>query len=79
MGEERERAWVTRREKYGPRGHGSSYSRSARTNGLLDLVIRLHVEGVLSEGQVAKASGLGRVEIRRLADMPTPTPSEPTP
>ena len=37
-------------------------------DGLLDLAIRLHVEGVLSEGQVAAASGLDRVEIRRRAD-----------
>lgn len=37
-------------------------------NGLLALAIRLHVEGVLSEGQVATAAGLDRVEIRRLSD-----------
>lgn len=39
-----------------------------RMSRLLDLAIRLHVEGVLSEGQVATASGLDRVEIRRRAD-----------
>lgn len=34
----------------------------------LDLIIRMHVEGVLSEGQVQAATGLDRVDIRRLAD-----------
>lgn len=28
----------------------------------------MHVDGTLSEGQVASASGLDRVEVRRLAD-----------
>ena len=64
----RKRAWETRRARYGEQGHAGSYSRSHPHSGLLALVIRLHVEGVLSEGQVASASGLSRVEIRRLAD-----------
>lgn len=36
--------------------------------GLLRLVIRLHVNRDLSEGQVVSASGLDRIEIRQLAD-----------
>jgi hypothetical protein len=39
-----------------------------RYQAMLDALIRLHAEGVLSEGQVAKATGLDRVEIRRRAD-----------
>ncbi len=35
--------------------------------GALGLITRLHVEGVLSEGQVAQATALDRVEIRRRA------------
>lgn len=67
----RKRAWETRRKKYGERGHNSNYIRySVPVNyqGMLDMIIRLHVEEVLSEGQVAKATGLPRVEIRKLAD-----------
>lgn len=65
--EVRRKAWETRRAKYGPRGHAGSYSRASH-RGLLALVIELHTEGVLSEGQVAKASGLDRVTIRHMAD-----------
>lgn len=36
--------------------------------GMLALIIELHVEGVLSEGQVQKATGLDRVRIRELAE-----------
>jgi hypothetical protein len=65
-------AWKTRRAKYGPKGHVGSYSRRIGAHpcedcrGLLDLVIRLHREGVLSEGQVSRASGLDRVTVRAL-------------
>ena len=46
----RRRAWATRREKYGARGHGGAYTRgpSAAGVGALRMVIRLHAEGVLS-------------------------------
>ena len=67
----RRTAWETRRAKYGPKGHAGRYGR-ARPNRLLDLVIRLHVEGVLSEGQVAAAAGIDRVSVRRLADASKP-------
>lgn len=40
----------------------------ARNDRLLDLALRLHAEELLSEGQIAEAAGLDRVEIRRLAD-----------
>lgn len=71
----RSKAWATRRRKYGPRGHAGSYSRSPApaaslpdTWGMLNLIVRLHAEGVLTEGQVAKATGYDRVEVRRLQD-----------
>lgn len=73
MREARRKAWETRRAKYGPSGHGSSYSRGSaapalNVSGMWTLIIRLHVEGVLSEGQVARSTGAHRVEIRRAAD-----------
>ncbi len=36
--------------------------------GALRLVVQMHVDGTLSEGQVTAATGLDRVEVRRLAD-----------
>jgi hypothetical protein len=32
------------------------------------MLARLHNEGILSEGQAAKATGLGRIELRKLCD-----------
>jgi len=71
VAEIRKASWETRRKKYGSHGHSGSYScRYAKDNvrGMVDLIIRLHREGVLSEGQVAKATGMDRIAIRRLAD-----------
>lgn len=64
----RKRAWETRRAKYGPRGHGGGYGRGPGERGALRLVILMMNEGLLSEGQVSKATGLDRVTIRMLAD-----------
>ena len=64
----RKRAWETRRKKYGPMGHRGYRRQVANYDGMLSLIIRLHNEGTLSEGQVAKATGLHRIEVRRLAD-----------
>jgi hypothetical protein len=67
----RKRAWETRREKYGPRGHCGSYAASGRCGAcqsMTDMIVRLHVEGVLSEGQASKATGLDRVALRIKAD-----------
>ncbi|WP_280938467.1 hypothetical protein [Sinorhizobium sp. A49] len=33
-----------------------------------DMLIKMHVEGVLSEGPVAKATGFHRIAIRKMAD-----------
>lgn len=72
----RKRAWKTRREKYGARGHSGTYHHprpiytarwNERLNTMQDALIRLYREGVLSEGQVSKATGLDRVSCRDLA------------
>lgn len=60
----RKQAWATRRANYGPQGH-RGYTPRQSNGGALLLVLQLHAEGVLSEGQVAQATGLDRVEIRR--------------
>jgi hypothetical protein len=79
IGGARKRAWETRRRKYGPKGHGSSYSRTqgacASCQRMTDLIVRLHVEEVLSEGQAARATGLHRIDLRKLADDVINTPS----
>lgn len=67
----RRKAWETRRAKYGPRGHAGSYDRSPGSGfgqGMIALLVQLHREGVLSEGQVRRATGLDRVTIRAMAD-----------
>lgn len=49
--------------------HGSSAEQLRRaSSGAVDLLIKLYNEGALSEGQVAKATGLHRIDIRRRAD-----------
>ena len=69
----RSKAWETRRAKYGPRGHNSGYARGGRARTALGtlglkLIVRLHEEGTLSEGQCCKALGLDRVEWRAICD-----------
>ena len=69
----RHRAWKTRRQKYGPRGHNSTYSRPAigpcdECRRLTNYIVRLHINGTLSEGQAASALGRGRIYLRILAD-----------
>ena len=39
-----------------------------RSRALRDLVIDLHREGILSEGQVSKAAGIDRVKVREFSD-----------
>jgi hypothetical protein len=70
LAETRKKAWETRRALYGPMGHGRAYSGHLKLNitGMRDLIIRLMADGVLSEGQAAKATGLHRITIRKLAD-----------
>lgn len=72
LSEVRRRAWATRRERYGNAGHNSSYSRSPgaceHCERMTAALVRLYHLGDLSEGQAAKATGLHRIELRRLAD-----------
>ncbi|RVP13103.1 hypothetical protein CN085_19520 [Sinorhizobium meliloti] len=72
ISERRKRAWETRREKYGDHGHNGSYSRNpgpcSDCERMRAYLVRLHVEGVLSEGQAAKATGLYRIDLRKAAD-----------
>lgn len=70
--EVRRRAWATRRRKYGPQGHAGSYGRGVRVIGRIkrmeDALILLYDDAVLSEGQVAKITGIDRITIRTRAD-----------
>lgn len=69
--ETRRKAWETRRERYGESGHGSAYARWSHSpvgQRAIALVIRLHNEGTLSEGQCCQALSLERVEFRKLVD-----------
>jgi hypothetical protein len=74
MSDARKRAWQTRRAKYGSRGHSGAYLRFKRgdcnTNcsAMRDLIVRLHNDGVLSEGQAARATGMHRIDLRIRAD-----------
>lgn len=74
--EVRKRAWMTRRQKYGKCGHSGSYGMAklhytapwhARLQSMQAMLIRLYREGILSEGQVSRATGLDRVSCRELA------------
>lgn len=67
----RKKAWETRRKKYGARGHSGSYSRSPECQHcgrMRAAIISLHAEGILSEGQACRISGLNRIEARKMAD-----------
>ncbi|MDA8361965.1 MAG: hypothetical protein M0Z44_08260 [Gammaproteobacteria bacterium] len=63
--------WLTRKEKYGERGHAGSYTRAPRDDiGLraLVLVVELHRAGVLSESRCLRALGITRRQLRALCD-----------
>jgi len=80
MSEARAAAWATRRFKYGPSGHAGSYTRTSYLERrALALVLRLHNEGTLSEGQCVAWLNIDRVTLRTLADglNPPPQPDEP--
>jgi hypothetical protein len=66
----RAKAWETRRAKYGPRGHAGSYARARDPLGMraVELIIRLHREETLSEGQCCSALGVERVAFRAMCD-----------
>lgn len=66
LSDARRRSWETRRAKYGQKGHSGAYARPPSILGrkALQLVARLHEEGMLSEGQCCKALAMERVEFR---------------
>ncbi len=71
LSEVRKRAWETRRVKYGPKGHSGAYSRfttCSRCERMESLLCQLRNEGLLTEGQIAKATGLHRIRIREICD-----------
>lgn len=75
MDEAKQRAWKTRRDRYGPRGNRGTYYRGVtRDDAVLQrrrlarLVAIVHAHEMLSEGQIAKVLGVGRIEVRELED-----------
>jgi hypothetical protein len=69
--EARHKAWKTRREKYGTRGHSGAYSRNGyceHCERMRRVIAKLHNAEILSEGQAVKATGMDRVDLRALAD-----------
>lgn len=72
LSETSKRAWATRRQKYGAHGHNGAYTRNpgpcTDCERMRAVLVRLHVEGVLSEGQAAKATGMYRIDLREAAD-----------
>lgn len=69
----RERAWNTRRKRYGQSGHAAAYRSGASVvpsiyRAALSLVIRLYRDGTLSEGQCCKALAVDRVTFRGIVD-----------
>ena len=76
MGKNNAQAWETRRRKYGPRGHDSSYSRpTAKLSYAIKDSVRLArlvgfliADSVLSEGQVRDIIEAAPWEVTRLRD-----------
>lgn len=77
----RKQAWETRRKRYGKKGHNSAYTRPplccAPANPYArKLIVKLHLEEILSEGQASKALGMHRIEFRKLCDASQPQREE---
>lgn len=70
MNEHRAKAWATRRQKYGQRGHAGSYYRGVIPDAkpLARLVAFVWGAGILSEGQIAKVIERDIVGVRELRD-----------
>lgn len=69
--EVRQRAWATRRQKYGERGHAGSYSRATcapDAECLSRLVAVLQDANILSEGQISNIAEIDRVAVRELRE-----------
>lgn len=72
----RKAAWATRRAKYGPAGHASSYARGPLGTRAMRFLASMVADGTLSEGQVCQETGIDRVALRRLVDAPSLQDSE---
>ena len=71
MSDARAKAWETRRAKYGAKGHAGRYTRFAFDpigRKALALIMILHDQEVLSEGQCCKALDLDRITFRIMRD-----------
>lgn len=75
MASSRAKAWATRRLRYGPRGHASSYHRGTTDSDavlqrrrLCRLIAVVHAHDLMTEGQIAKAIDACRTEVRELED-----------
>lgn len=75
MDDARQRAWKTRRVRYGERGNRGTYFRGVtaadavlQRRRLARLVALVHSHEMLSEGQIARVLGIGRIEVRELED-----------
>ncbi len=67
----REMAWKTRRKLYGEYGHSGSYncgSGSSIIKHMRNVFAQLYNDGILSEGQAAKAMLMDRIQVRTIAD-----------
>lgn len=71
LSDARRKAWATRRAKYGPRGNCGVYRHggvSFLENRAIRLIVKLHLDETLSEGQCAKALGIDRVAWREMVE-----------
>lgn len=68
ISEVRRAAWATRRQKYGPKGHASSYARGSLGKRAMTFLASMVADGTLSEGQVCQETGIDRVALRRMTE-----------
>lgn len=65
------KAWETRRKKYGSSGHSGGYTRlryDPRVKKMVDAIIEMHMDGMLSEGQTARILSESRLHVRMMVD-----------
>jgi len=70
---DKQQTWRTRKLRYGPSGDSKPYRPRAFVyfgNHVLNrLIAVVHSEGLLSEGQIARVTGLDIVSVRRATDL----------
>jgi hypothetical protein len=71
-GQSRRDGWATRKDRYGPSGASMPYSRKSyqdfSNRPLQRLIAVVHGEGVLTEQQIAKITGMDIVAVRAAED-----------